>query len=72
MIGFNPDLPFLLLGMTCSLAGGSRRDQENLDFLMALTVTAYYLCQADGWAGWVDLPRHAVKICARQAVGRCG
>jgi hypothetical protein len=24
MIGFNPDLPFLLLGMTRSLAGGSR------------------------------------------------
>jgi hypothetical protein len=30
MIEFNPDLPFLLLGMTCSLAGGSRVKKENL------------------------------------------
>jgi len=27
MIDFNPDLPFLLFGMTCSLAGGSLLDE---------------------------------------------
>jgi len=32
MIGFNPDLPFLLFGMTCSFAGGSKVDIENLEF----------------------------------------
>jgi hypothetical protein len=30
MIDFNPDLPFLLFGMTCSLAGGSQMIVENL------------------------------------------
>jgi hypothetical protein len=29
MIEFNPDLPFLLFGMTCSLAGGSPGNKEN-------------------------------------------
>jgi hypothetical protein len=29
MIEFNPDLPFLLLGMTCFFAGGSRENKEN-------------------------------------------
>ncbi len=30
MIKFNPDLPFLLLGMTCSFGSGSRVIVENL------------------------------------------
>ena len=32
MIEFNPDLLFLLHGMTCTLAGGSRLKKEKLFF----------------------------------------
>jgi len=48
MIEFNPDLLIMLLGMTCTLAGGSRLRPENLFLIVCLDASPLEQCDNNG------------------------